>query len=164
MSTTTSPQVPLPHGQDVTNPPPSSPSWVIHFDGSFVSDVQQATYDVTISNTSEQVTDGRPETLYCSSPIVSDVVALHEAAKLAKDSLGPVTILSDCLELINAINGTRHRWSWQCYGPLGGVPAILQDRSDFKIKSISRRFNSRADWIARTAQSGNLPKNWIRFL
>ncbi|CAN1268803.1 hypothetical protein LINPERPRIM_LOCUS13330 [Linum perenne] len=163
-ATSASPQVPLPHGQPVTNPPPSNPNWVIHCDGSFVSEVQKAAYGVTISNTSGQITDGRAGTLYCSSPIVSEAAALHEAAKLTKDYPGTIKILSDCLQIVNAINGSRHRWPWKCYGHLGGVDAILKDRPDIEICYIPRRFNSKADWIARSAQSRNLPRDWIQSL
>ncbi|CAN1266793.1 hypothetical protein LINPERPRIM_LOCUS12662 [Linum perenne] len=156
--------VPLPHGHPVRDPPPNNPLWVIHCDGSFVNTVQKAAYGVTLSNTAGQITDGRAGTLYCSSPIVAEAAAIHEAAKMAKDYPGNVKILSDCLQLVIAINGNRQRWPWQCYSHLGGIAAILQDRSDIEIKFTPRRSNSKADWVARSAQSGNLPRAWISYL
>ncbi|CAN1269017.1 hypothetical protein LINPERPRIM_LOCUS13415 [Linum perenne] len=124
----------------------------------FVDDVQKAAYAITLSNIAGQVTDGRAGTFYCSSPVVS------EAAILASQSYEPITIFSDCLELVNAINDPRHRWSWQCYGYLGGIYAILRSRLDTKVKLISRRLNTKADWVSRLAQCGCLPENWILFM
>ncbi|CAN1122548.1 Putative ribonuclease H protein At1g65750 [Linum perenne] len=152
--------VPPPHSQPATNPPPCIPTRAIHCDGSFIDDVQKAAYGITISNTSGQVTEGRAGTFYCSSPIVSEARAIYEAAILASQSIEPSNILSDCLELVKAISGPRHRWPWRCYGYLGGINTILQSRPNIKVNFISRRLNTKADWVARSAQRGSLPVNW----
>ncbi|CAN1182578.1 hypothetical protein LINPERHAP2_LOCUS36049 [Linum perenne] len=99
--------VPSPHSHPATSPLPCIPTRAIYCNGSFVDDVQKEAYDITLSNTSGQVTEGRADTFYCSSPIGYEARAIYEAAILAGQSHQPTNIHSDCLELVKAINGPR---------------------------------------------------------
>ncbi|CAN1801545.1 hypothetical protein LINPERHAP1_LOCUS23009 [Linum perenne] len=45
-------------------PPPSTPMWVIHCDGSFVNDSQEAAFGVVLSNNQGQVRDGVKGTFF----------------------------------------------------------------------------------------------------
>ncbi|CAN1257689.1 hypothetical protein LINPERPRIM_LOCUS9670 [Linum perenne] len=74
-----------------------------------------------LSNSFGQIIGERARTLYCSSAMVSKTHALHEASSLAASLQSPVTILSNCLTLINVIATLKHCWPWECFELLGCI-------------------------------------------
>ncbi|CAN1231391.1 hypothetical protein LINPERPRIM_LOCUS3430, partial [Linum perenne] len=125
---------------------------------------QKAGYGVIISNPNGQVLDGKAGSFYCSSSIVSEARALFHATQAASAYQHGVTIHSDCLNVISAINGPKHRWSWECLGYLGKIESIRQDHPDIRFIHISRNSNTRADEIARKARLGLLIPNWLAYI
>ncbi|CAL1404554.1 unnamed protein product [Linum trigynum] len=63
--------------------PPGPYSKVVHCDGSFVSDAQEAAYGIAIANSHGQVINGRAERFFCSSPIQVEAYAILNAVILA---------------------------------------------------------------------------------
>ncbi|CAN1255029.1 Putative ribonuclease H protein At1g65750 [Linum perenne] len=76
-------------------PPPRTPSLVIHCDGSFLKDSQEAAYGVVVSNSHGQVCDGRSGTFLCSSAMMAEAKAILEAINLAASRQVSTLILSD---------------------------------------------------------------------
>ncbi|CAN1216522.1 hypothetical protein LINPERPRIM_LOCUS638 [Linum perenne] len=102
-------------------------------------------------------------TFYCNSPIVSEAKALLEASLIAVAKTNPTRILSDCQELINAINGPKHRWPWECFGFIGSILDLVKDKN-IGFFFVPRAQNVKADWIARSARNGLLYGDWASSL
>ncbi|CAN1759680.1 hypothetical protein LINPERHAP1_LOCUS7234 [Linum perenne] len=136
----------------------------IHCDGSFLHDSQKAAYGIILSNSHGQIFDGRAETIFCSSPMVSEAHAILQASRLAMTLPTQVTIYSDCLCMINAVHAPKHQWPWECYGLLGNISAIKIVHPNIKFKFISRNRNKRANWLARKARLGTIPRDWMNIV
>ncbi|CAN1280268.1 hypothetical protein LINPERPRIM_LOCUS17372 [Linum perenne] len=151
------------HLPPITISPPSIQSLTIHCDGSFLHDSQKAAYGVIISNSVGVVLDGKAGIFYCNSPIVSEAKAILVATEFAcaRSNNDSVVILSDCQELISALNGPKHRWPWECFGYLGRVSALASLRPNLFFQFIPRKDNVKADWVARNARLGLLHGDWV---
>ncbi|CAN1743943.1 hypothetical protein LINPERHAP1_LOCUS1960 [Linum perenne] len=145
-------------------PPPSTPNWVVHCDGSFVNDSQEAAFGVVLSNNQGQVMSGVNGTFFCSSAIVAEVRAIYEATIMASTMGAPTTILSDCKVLVDAINDPKHQWTWECYALMGACLCLLQRKTWINVRFVRRNLNKVADWVAVGSRQHNLPHNWISFL
>ncbi|CAN1807093.1 hypothetical protein LINPERHAP1_LOCUS24904 [Linum perenne] len=80
-------------------------SQVIQCDGSFSNDSQKAAYNIVITNTLGQVMEGRTETFYFASALVSEALAILEVVTLASQSPLCSTIFIDFKHLVSAICG-----------------------------------------------------------
>ncbi|CAN1219845.1 hypothetical protein LINPERPRIM_LOCUS1721 [Linum perenne] len=83
---------------------------------------------------------------------------------LARTLPNPIRILSDCQELILAINGPKHRWPWECFGFLGRIKDNIKDKNNIGFFFIPRSQNVKAGWIARSARNGLLHGDWVSSL
>ncbi|CAN0907190.1 Transposon TX1 uncharacterized 149 kDa protein [Linum grandiflorum] len=160
--TTTPPPPTQPaHYNRSSNPPPRIPPLDIDCDGSFLNDSQKAAFGLLISEPDGKVIDGKAGTFYCSTPIVAEAYALKEAAVAGSLYARPCRILSDCLLLIKAINGPKHRWPWQCMAVLECIDLIKRGPNPPSFHFIPRAANSKADYIAKAARAGSLLPGWM---
>ncbi|CAN1817498.1 Putative ribonuclease H protein At1g65750 [Linum perenne] len=153
-----------PPPRNTSCPPPITPSLEVYCDASFKGQTQQAAYGVVITNTDGQVCDGRSGTFHCSSPLVAEARAIKEAVSYASTAPLRCNVHSDCLSLVNAINGLKSSWPWECYGYLGSIMDILTSNPQVSISFIPRRLNAKADWIAKCTRTRSLPFNWRNLL
>ncbi|CAL1383908.1 unnamed protein product [Linum trigynum] len=150
----------LPH----PSPPPSNHHMVIHCDGSFISDSQPAAYGVVVINHHGQVCDGRADILLCSTPFEAEAKALLEGLKLAQEYGGECIVQSDCLNLVQALRQDKAGWPWRGAAWMGSMKSILQASNRIEVRFVHRKFNARADWVARSLARNSLPDDWISIL
>ncbi|CAN0892760.1 hypothetical protein LINGRAHAP2_LOCUS17753, partial [Linum grandiflorum] len=108
-----------------------------------------------------QVIDGKVGTFYCSTPIVAEARALNEASIAGNASGKPCRIFSDCLQMIVAINGPKHRWPWQCHAVLECIDLLKRGHNPLSFHFIPRAANSKEDYVAKAARAGSLLSGWI---
>ncbi|CAN1165952.1 hypothetical protein LINPERHAP2_LOCUS26452 [Linum perenne] len=108
--------------------------------------------------------DGVNGTFFCSSAIVAEAKAIHEAIILAISVGEQTTIFSDCKVLVEAINDPKHQWPWECYAFMEASLRLLQGRAWIQVKFVKRNLNKIADWVAVSSRQHNLPHYWISFL
>ncbi|CAN1776278.1 hypothetical protein LINPERHAP1_LOCUS13604 [Linum perenne] len=144
---------PRPH----SSPPPHTLDLRVYCDGSFLDGPQKAAYGVIIMNIMGQVCDGRAGRFICSSAIVSEAKALLAGVTFASNSANPCTVYSDCLNLVNSLNGPKNRWPWECYGLLGRISKLVNGSPNILVDFVPRKSNLLADWVARRARDNLLP-------
>ncbi|CAN0912356.1 hypothetical protein LINGRAPRIM_LOCUS716 [Linum grandiflorum] len=132
-----------------------------YYDGSFTTDPQKAAFGVLLYNPSGQVVDGTVGSLFCFASLVAEARALLEATLLPKRFGIHCRFLSNCKFLVDAINGLKHRWLWQCFDHLGSIQSARLSSSGMSFHFISLARNSKADWVARSARSGSLLPGWV---
>ncbi|CAL1408646.1 unnamed protein product [Linum trigynum] len=159
-----SPSPQLRGAHSLTSPPPSNHNFVIHCDGSFLNDSQPAAYGVVVINHHGQVCDGRADTLLCSTPFEAETKALLEGLKLAQEYGTECVVQSDCQTLVKALNQDSRSWPWRGAAWIGTMVSILRANPQIKVKAVARKFNVRADWVARSLARSSLPDDWISVL
>ncbi|CAL1379057.1 unnamed protein product [Linum trigynum] len=145
-------------------PPPSTHSFEVHCDGSFLHDSQEAAYGVVIMNDHGQVVDGKAEPLHCFSPIEAEAKALLEGTLAAVELNAPCRVRSDCLVLVKALQGLPRLWPWRAAASLGRILNLTSVCPNIRIEWINRKRNSKADWVARSCARNQLPSEWIHIL
>ncbi|CAL1393718.1 unnamed protein product [Linum trigynum] len=140
-----------------SSPPPGTHDFEVHCDGSFFDDSQKAAYGVVVSNSHGQVCDGKAESVHCFSPIEAEALALLEGSRLAASLTTPCLVKSDCLQLVHAIDWHPRTWPWRAAARLGLIKLILDSNPQIKIQHIGRKFNSKANWVARSCANSQLP-------
>ncbi|CAN1147982.1 hypothetical protein LINPERHAP2_LOCUS16188 [Linum perenne] len=102
----------------------------------------EATYGIVITNTDGDVCDGYSDIFHCSSPIVAEAHPVLEAVRYAMSSPLLCPVFSDCLTLVNCIEGSRNGWPWDCYDTLGCITEYLHNDPFVSINFISLRQQS----------------------
>ncbi|CAL1413652.1 unnamed protein product [Linum trigynum] len=100
-------------------------------------------------------------TLLCASPIEAEAKALLEALKLAQGLHCPITVCSDCLTLVTALQNPLLVLPCKCSALLSVMSGILSSCPLIKVKFIGRSLNTRADWMARSLLNHSLPSDWV---
>ncbi|CAN1127097.1 hypothetical protein LINPERHAP2_LOCUS3813 [Linum perenne] len=136
-----------PHSQ--SSPPPRIPDLVIHCDGSFHKDSQEAAYGVVVSNSHGQVCDGRSGTFFCSSALAAEAKAIKEAISLASTRQVSTVVFSDSLTLVDVLNKTTNPWPWDCSAYIAHMVQNLARCPWIKVGFTPRSHNTKADWVAK---------------
>ncbi|CAN1807894.1 hypothetical protein LINPERHAP1_LOCUS25215, partial [Linum perenne] len=96
----------------------------------------------------------------CSSPIVAEACAILEVVFYASSSPLSCSVFSDCKTLTSCLSRPMHWWPCECYSYLGSIRAILDSYDHISVFFVPRRFNGKADWVAKSVRAGTLPDDW----
>ncbi|CAN1154439.1 Putative ribonuclease H protein At1g65750, partial [Linum perenne] len=157
--------IPTPSPPPSTSMPSSLPNVSAHLkifcDGSFDISSSTVGYGVIMYNLHEQVIDGKAGRLTCSSALAAEAKALLEAIRMAANNPTSSIIFSDCQILVNALNGSKDSWPWQCFAWLLQMERILLAHDRISLDFTPRTLNKVADGIAGAARRDTLPHDWI---
>ncbi|CAN0900464.1 hypothetical protein LINGRAHAP2_LOCUS20854 [Linum grandiflorum] len=92
---------------------------------------------------------------------MSEARTILEASKYTRNNNQTALILSDCQELIAAINKRSLPEPWQCYSPIASIRANLLAAPNVALNFTPRLGNMKADWDTKTAKSGSLTPGWV---
>ncbi|CAN1134540.1 hypothetical protein LINPERHAP2_LOCUS8324 [Linum perenne] len=107
------------------------------------------------------IIDGTAGSFFCRTPGVAEAYAILTAAQLARREDEPITIKSDCLEVIKAISSPRRDWPWEYAPIIADITHFIQQATGISIVKGSRAEVSRAHDIANRARLGTLLPNWM---
>ncbi|CAN1146276.1 hypothetical protein LINPERHAP2_LOCUS15159 [Linum perenne] len=150
-----------PHPIHRPSPPPRIPDLVIHRDRSFHKDSHEAAYDVVVSNSHDQVCDGRSGTFFCSS---AEAKAIKEAISLASTHQVSTVVFSDSLTLVDVLNKPTKPWPWDCSAYIAHMVQNLARCPWIKVEFTPRSQNTKADWVAKETRNQSIPEDWISIL
>ncbi|CAN1150401.1 LINE-1 retrotransposable element ORF2 protein [Linum perenne] len=146
-------------------PPPNASSHQrIYCDGSFEPESSEAGYGVVCIDTHGQAIDGTAGRILCSSAMVAEAKGLLEAIRMAEKSTARTMIHSDCQILVQALQGRKEEWPWQCFAWLLQMRGILLAHDRISLTFVPRGQNKKADWIAGMARRNILPHNWLHIV
>ncbi|CAN1129854.1 Putative ribonuclease H protein At1g65750 [Linum perenne] len=145
-------------------PPRRIPDLVIHCDGSFLKDSQEAAYGVVMTNCHGQVCDGRIGTFFCSSAMVAEAKAILEAINLGSSRQVTTLVLSDNSTLVNILNCTTSPWPWECHNIIAQMVRTLMLCPWIEVAYTPRVHNTKADWVAKETRKNSIPENWVSVL
>ncbi|CAN1162854.1 hypothetical protein LINPERHAP2_LOCUS24702 [Linum perenne] len=135
--------------------------WTIQCDGSFEEGIQKAGVGIILFDSEGHTIDGRAGSLFCRTPSVAEAVAVLMAVQLANDTGGHVRVLSDCVEVVNAIKAPPDDWPWEIGAIIADIMTILQSNENIVVNHCRRTEVSLAHNTANRARLGILLPNWI---
>ncbi|XP_026399844.1 uncharacterized protein LOC113295736 [Papaver somniferum] len=78
-------------------------------------------------------------------------------------NLSRVIFLSDCLQMVDFVNGDCSKVGWWSSDVLKDCRSLLSSNSSFKLMYINRVKNNLADKLARRARKYCIKNNWVSF-
>lgn len=78
-------------------------------------------------------------------------------------NLSKVLLVSDCLQLVNFVNGGKDMVDWRSCDILEDCRFSLSSCNNFKVMHITRLKNKVAICLARRARKYCLKTNWVSF-
>ncbi|CAL1354179.1 unnamed protein product [Linum trigynum] len=149
---------------ELPSPPPSTHDFEIHCDGSFLHDSQETAYGVVVTNRHGQVCNGKAEILQCFSPLEAEAKTLLEGTRLTDSIGGTCLIRSDCFDLVKATKEHSKEWPWRAAAWIGLIKQMCGANPRIRIEFLSRKLNTKADWVAKSCVRNQLPPEWINIL
>ncbi|CAN1269326.1 LINE-1 retrotransposable element ORF2 protein [Linum perenne] len=135
--------------------------WTIQCDGSYQEDIHKAGIGVIAFDSEGHAFDGRAGSLFCRTPSVAEAYAVLAAVQMAKEMGREVQIMSDCIEVTNAVQCPQEDWPWEIGAIIADITIILQEHPNISVIHCRRTGVSKAHEIANRARQGSLFQNWL---
>ncbi|CAN1173059.1 hypothetical protein LINPERHAP2_LOCUS30440 [Linum perenne] len=108
--------------------------------------------------------DGTVGFFFCRTPGVAEAYAILAAVRMASRESEPITIKSDCLEVINTLETQRSEWPWEYEAIIADIKTLLQNSPMVSILHCRRAEISIAHNLANQARMGLLSPGWFNDL
>ncbi|CAN1296474.1 Putative ribonuclease H protein At1g65750 [Linum perenne] len=142
-------------------PLPTNVSWTIQCDGSFQEGIQKAGVGIILFDSEGHAIDGRAGSFFCRTPSVAEAVAVSIAVQMANETGRQVQILSDCLEVVNALKAPADEWPWEIGAIIADIMTVLQGNNNISVNHCRRSGLRAAHNTANQARLGFLLPNWV---
>ncbi|CAN1170728.1 hypothetical protein LINPERHAP2_LOCUS29154 [Linum perenne] len=94
--------------------------------------------------------------------MVDEAFAIKESVSMAPTRQVSTEIMSNRLSIVNVLNNCLiNLLSWECAALISQITQKFHSCPWISMKFTLRKFNTKADWVARSARRNTLPDNWM---